>query len=133
MQLDPSRAYGIFAGGVVGTLLRVLLTGGLELDAWPVRTLLVNLLGTAVLATWIGTVDTQSDVVRDTLQIGLLGSFTTFSAVAVEVTQLLDEPLKAISYAIVSIGAGLLVAVGGLAVGERVRERGTGTDAGGFA
>lgn len=133
MQLDPSRAYGIFAGGVVGTLLRVLLTGGLELDGWPVRTLLVNLLGTAVLAVWVGLVDTQSIVVRDTLQVGLLGSFTTFSAVAVEVTQLLDEPLKAISYAVVSIGAGLLVAVGGLAVGERVRERRDGLDVEGYA
>ncbi len=56
-------------------------------------------------------------------QVGLLGSFTTFSAVAVEVTQLLDSPLKAISYAVVSIGAGVLVAVGGLDIGERIVAR----------
>lgn len=120
MLLDPRRAYVIFAGGVVGTLLRAVLSSGLAADGWPVRTLLVNLVGTAVLAVWIGAVEIRSDLTRDLLQIGLLGSFTTFSTLAVEVTQLLDEPLKAITYAVVSVGAGLLVAVGGLALGERV-------------
>lgn len=123
MQLEPRRAQMIFAGGVVGTLLRVVLTGGLELDDWPTRTLLVNLIGTAILAVWIGAVEFRSEASRDAIQIGLLGSFTTFSALAVEVTQLLDEPLKAISYGVVSIGAGLLIAVGGLALGERMSGR----------
>lgn len=123
MHMDTSRAVGIFAGGVIGTMLRVVLTGTTTLDAWPVWTLVVNVLGAAALAFWLGYVEIETERMRDFLQIGLLGSFTTFSTFAVEVTQLLDEPLKAISYAVVSIGLGLAAASGGLSLGDRVGSR----------
>lgn len=123
MHMDLSRAAGIFAGGVLGTLLRVFLTGTTTLDAWPVWTLVVNVLGAFALAFWLGYVEVETERMRDFLQVGLLGSFTTFSTFAVEVTQLLDEPLKAVSYALVSIGLGLAAASGGLRLGDRLAQR----------
>lgn len=126
MHVDSSRVLGIFAGGVIGTALRVALAGTTAPDAWPVGTLVVNLIGTAVLAFWIGYVEIRSDGMRDFLQVGLLGAFTTFSTFAVEVAALINKPLYAVSYAVVSIAAGLLVAVGAMNLGGGARNRNRG-------
>ena len=63
----------------------------------------------------------SSSLVQPLLAIGLLGSFTTFSGLTVEVVMLGDAGrfLTAAGYAAASVAAGLLVAFLGLRWGRR--------------
>lgn len=110
----------VFGGGVVGTGLRLAI-GTLSSDgAFPTSTLVINVVGSFALgllaaASWRW----ASLTVRAALGPGLLGSFTTFSAVAVGVVGLVeaDAPALALAYSAVTLTLGLAAAWLGLRVG----------------
>lgn len=103
-------------GGAAGALLRWLVDLSLPAGAgWPWATLLVNVLGCAVLG-WLVTRDDLHQPawwLRPGVGTGLLGGFTTFSTYAVQVALLgRDERLLALAYLlltpVVCVGAAAL-------------------------
>ncbi len=116
---EPARAllYVFFAGGL-GSAARYLAGRALS-GAFPWGTLTVNLVG----ALCIGVVAELAQSrglprgVTLTLATGFLGGFTTFSALALETTQLFaSRPLMGAAYALGTLGAGVALALVGAGV-----------------
>ena len=115
----------VAVGGFVGTALRVGLDGAVphEPDEFALSTLIVNvvgafLLGLAVAALW----PRVADWVRAGLGAGLLGSFTTFSALTDSVVLLAGtgDALGAFITVVATLALGLTAAALGIAAGRRV-------------
>lgn len=114
----------VLVGGAVGTGLRlavdlVLPHGG---TAFPLGTLLVNVVGAFALGLLVGRVwPVAPDWLRAGLGPGLLGSFTTFSALAVSAVELTaaGAAATAAAYVAASLVGGLLAAALGLRLGAR--------------
>ena len=107
-------------GGVLGTAARLGLDTVLPHphDAFPWSTLIVNVVGSLVLGFLVARVwPIAPDWLRAGLGAGVLGSFTTFSAVAVSMIEL-PLPVAAL-YLAVSVVLGLLAALLGLRLGRR--------------
>ena len=110
----------VAAGGVVGTGLRL----GVDTllpharDGFPLSTLLVNIVGALVLGILVARVwPTAPEWLRGALGAGVLGSFTTFSAIAVAMVEL---PIAiAALYLALSLVLGLGAALLGLRIGRR--------------
>jgi fluoride exporter len=115
-------------GGALGALARwavaeatvpsVAPSGG-----WPWATLLVNLSGCFLLGVLLGVAGRTSPEpswVRPFLGVGVLGGYTTYSAFAVEVVELVDDgaPALAAGYVLASVLGGVLAVATG-AVGAR--------------
>ena len=120
MSRSPRIAIAVFLGGVAGTLLRfavgemMLLLGSSVL----VPVLVVNITGALVLG-WFAErarhAAPWSTPVVAFVGIGLLGSFTTFSAFSVETVDLLRSGawLGGTLYVVVSLGGGIVAALQG--------------------
>ena len=134
-SLRPGDLLAVGIGGALGTLLRAggLLGGhALEDRGWmegleagtglptPVLvTLTENLLGALALGVLIGLILTRelgTRQMRLLLTTGLLGSFTTFSALAVDAALLMGE--GALLYLALSLGGGVVLAALGLRMGR---------------
>ena len=90
-----SVAY-IALGGAIGSILRYLtsLIFNSFFPNFPFGTLFVNLLGSFLIGLIISNLENQNSFdlfIKYFLIIGLLGSFTTFSAFSIEVIQLLND------------------------------------------
>lgn len=116
-HLDPRLVLLVALGGAFGTLARQLVGQWLpERSGWPVGTLVVNVLGAFLLGVLLeallrrGRESTRGRAVRLALGTGLLGGFTTFSALAVELERLLagGDLATAAGYATASVVLGLL-------------------------
>lgn len=116
----------VFAGGAVGgstrMVLAVLLPGAS--GPWPMTTFTVNVVGAALLGVLTGRL-LSGAVSRDTQLLvgtGLLGSFTTYSTIAVESEALLrTQPADlAVGYLTASLAAGLAAAACGWWLGTRL-------------
>lgn len=119
---------GLIAGAIVGTLLRLGLDTGIHhTDAtFPTSTLVINLLGSLVLAFFVARVWPRAKPwQRTALGPGLLGTFTTFSAFAVSTVTLFaaGEWLLAVIYLLATLIGGGAAAFGGLALGGRLNAR----------
>jgi CrcB protein len=122
-----SRIIAIAVGGVIGSLARfaiALLLGEWNPAMLPWATLTVNIIGSLA----IGAVAVSASIaagpalLRPFLITGVLGGFTTFSALALETGVLLDSGrvLVAVVYVVLTLAAGLAaVRVGQLAVQAR--------------
>jgi CrcB protein len=114
----------VLAGGALGTGARLLVDvvlphGG---STFPVGTLLVNLVGSFLLAYLVTRVwPAVPEWVRAGLGPGLLGSFTTFSALAVSAVELttVGAAPVAIAYLAVSLVGGIAAAALGIRLGAR--------------
>ena len=110
----------IAIGGVLGTAARLGLDAVLPHphDAFPWSTLIVNVVGSLVLGFLVARVwPVAPEWMRAALGAGVLGSFTTFSAIAVAMIEL---PLPVVAlYLAVSVVLGLLGALLGLRLGRR--------------
>ncbi|MEO5534520.1 MAG: CrcB family protein [Pseudolysinimonas sp.] len=112
----------VLIGGAIGTGLRLLVDtllphGG---TAFPIGTLIVNVVGSFLLAVLVARVwPVAPGWVRAGLGPGLLGSFTTFSALAVSTVELTVEGVgaTAVLYVAASIVVGLAAAGLGLRLG----------------
>ncbi|GAA1796298.1 fluoride efflux transporter FluC [Agromyces lapidis] len=120
----------VAVGGIAGTGLRLAFDlafphGDAE---FPVETLLVNLVGTLALGWLVGGLWTRPATpawLRAGLGSGLLGSFTTLSAMMASLVVLTREGeiwLGAL-YLLVSVAGGLLLAALGLKLGSRLAHR----------
>jgi CrcB protein len=113
----------VFVGGLIGGGLRLgidalLPHGSADL---PVSTLIINVTGSFVLGLLVGRVwPAAPGWLRAGLGTGVLGSFTTFSAVMVSLFTLVSTaPLTALAYLLASLIAGLGAAAAGLGLGRR--------------
>ena len=114
-----------FVGGIIGTALRY---GADALiphtnTTFPVSTLLVNVIGSFLLAVLVARVWSHaSSWLRAGLGTGLVGSFTTFSAVMVSVVAQAASGLwiLAVGYLILSLALGFGAAALGLRLGRRI-------------
>ncbi len=117
----------IVAGGVVGTVCRVLVfvafeSVGAQRFGWDgvvPATFVVNVWGAALLG-WASRRFGRSRW-RAPLSIGFCGGFTTMSTLAVDVVTIADGDgrwLAGIGYAAISVAAGLLAFVTGRRIGE---------------
>lgn len=120
-RLTPLLVLAVATAGAAGALLRHGLAellpaaeGGL-----PVATLLANLSGCLLLGLLVARVP-ASGWPRPVLGTGLLGGWTTWSGLALEVDRLaVDAPLLAVAYLLLSTAGGTGLAVVGLRVGTR--------------
>ncbi|HET7847047.1 MAG TPA: fluoride efflux transporter CrcB, partial [Acidimicrobiia bacterium] len=116
----------VLAGGLCGSAARV------GIGAWvptppaqfPTAIFLVNIIGSFLLGLYLARRERATSA-RWSLQfwaIGVLGSFTTFSAFSLDVVQLLVEGQEttALGYILSSTVGGLAVALLGQRVGEAV-------------
>lgn len=111
-----------FLGGATGTLLRAALATAFPYDAtdFPLTTLLINLLGAAILGAVTGRyalAGRWSPTTQAAITTGLLSGFTTYSTFVLELTRL-PLPL-AVVYAGISLIGGVLLAWLGLRWGTR--------------
>ena len=112
----------MFAGGVVGTAARLLFDYAVPHGdtGFPLSTLIINVVGSALLGFLVARVwPTAPPWLRAGLGAGVLGSFTTFSAVVVAVVTLTDggRMLVAALYLALSLVLGFAAAAAGLRVG----------------
>jgi CrcB protein len=113
----------VLIGGLLGTGLRLAISALLLPDAaFPWATLLINVVGSFALAVLVARVwPTAPSWLRAGLGTGLLGSFTTFSALVVSLLTLTRDGMGglAIAYLLASLVAGIAAAVLGLRLGSR--------------
>lgn len=107
-------------GGSVGSMLRILISIA---AISPMGTLLVNFIGSFLLG-WFAN-STLARIIPPSYRIaittGVIGSFTTFSTLSVEVVQLIVEHEVALAflYMFSSMFGGLLFAYLGLKIGRK--------------
>lgn len=109
-----SPAHLVAVGGIIGAILRHIVSEAVERESFPTGTLTVNVLGSFVLG-----LITFAGLGEDALLLigtGICGSFTTFSSFSVNVVRLWDEDerTKAIGYAL----ANILGAIGAIGVAQ---------------
>lgn len=119
------------AGGFAGTLARYGLSVAMpDTGDWPVATLTVNVVGAFALGLLLEALARASDsrpsrTARLVLGTGFLGSFTTYSSLAVETERLVagGSGGLALAYAAVSLVCGMLACVLGVVAGSVARYR----------
>ena len=125
MTASASRELAaVVVGGAVGTGLRLAVDVLLPHadDGFPVATLLVNVVGAFALGLLVARLWPIAPTwLRAGLGAGLLGSFTTFSALALSVVTLAttDRWIPALAYLVASLALGLATATLGLRAGHR--------------
>ena len=118
------NALAVLVGGLAGTGLRLGIDSLLPHTSpgtFPLSTLLINVTGSFVLALLVARAwPTAPGWLRFGLGTGLLGSFTTFSALIVSLVQLSFEfPAIAVLY----LGASLVLGLGAAWIGLRLGGR----------
>jgi CrcB protein len=119
----------VFIGGVLGTGLRFLL-GAAVPESAQVVTMAINVVGSFALGLLVSTVWAKASTppwLKAGLGTGLLGGFTTFSAVALDIADTLPSlgtestswALGMLVFYLVEIIIGILAAWAGLALGAR--------------
>ena len=115
----------IGCGGAVGAVMRYTLGYRIALlagNAFPWGTLFVNIVGcflAGLLLTLFVTRIPLSDLLRNGIQIGLLGGFTTFSAFSMDTIVLFDQGLwlRGVLYIATSVIVSLLGVYVGMSAG----------------
>jgi fluoride exporter len=113
------RLLAVIIGAAVGMILRLALD---YLVHPPISTLVINLVGSFALGVLVARLwPTASPVLRAGLGPGLLGTFTTFSAVAVSLVGLTvnGEWMLTLAYLAATVIGGLVAAWLGLLTGRR--------------
>jgi len=120
----------VFAGGLVGTTVRLLLDTVMPHDAtqFPLSTFVINVVGAAVLGILVGALWSSPRTpgwMRAGLGTGLLGSFTTFSAVASSLVAQAAAGQWALAavYLVATVVLGVAAAWAGLATGQWLARR----------
>lgn len=128
LRVGPLAA--VAAGGMAGTTARYLLGELLPpVAGWPVATLTANLVGSFLLGLLLeallslGPETRRIRTVRLALGTGVLGGFTTFSSLALELERLLaaGSTTTAAGYLLVTVAGGLVACLAGILLGSRLR------------
>lgn len=112
---------GVGLSGMAGAWFRYMIGGMFGVwwvHSFPLSTFIINLLGCFALAalhSWTSVFTRMSAWVRDSLAVGFIGSFTTFSTFSVEAMTLMrhHEWAWMILYLLLSLWGGLLAAWAG--------------------
>ena len=110
----------VVVGGAIGTAIRLGIDLGLPHGEFPWPTLLINTVGAFVLGMLVARLWPSAPTwLRAGLGAGLLGSFTTFSAVAVSLVSLTAAGswMLALAYLVATLALGLTAAWLGIRVG----------------
>lgn len=134
LHLRPSSLAWVFAGAVVGTALRYVISALLPHGSagWPWATFLINLSGAFVLGCLLeGLARLGADSgwrrrARLCAGTGGCGAFTTYSTLALEVVSLgrNGHVATSVSYGLVSVVCGIVTAWLGIVAAARVGRRG---------
>ena len=126
-RLDPAVLATVALGGVIGSLGRYAVGVALPhgADGFPWATLTVNLTGAFAMGLVVAyLVDRPGAhrLVRPFVGVGVLGGWTTFSALAIDVVHLgaADRPQAALGYVAATFLVGTLAVAAGSAIGQRV-------------
>lgn len=131
-HLRPGLVGLVGAGGVVGTAGRFGLSQVLAPAAgWPTSTFVANLLGAFLLGVLLealvrrGPEPRRAQHLRLALGTGVLGGFTTFSSLAIEIERLLADGRVAlgVGYGLASVVLGFGLCLAGVAVAARPHRR----------
>ena len=111
-------------GGAIGSSLRLAIDTGIPHrdDAFPLSTLLINTVGAFALGVLVARVWPSAPAwLRAGLGVGVLGSFTTFSAMTVGLVALVEAEqwMLAAAYLALTLLLGLGAAALGLTLGRR--------------
>jgi CrcB protein len=115
----------IYAGGVVGALIRVGLAQAFPhgAGAWPWPTFAVNLVGALMLGYFFALLrdHPEESLGHPFLGIGICGTLTTFSTLQLELFELVDEGHTALAgaYCAATLAAGFVCVRLGIAFEER--------------
>jgi CrcB protein len=127
MGLSSATLAAIFLGGALGTVARYFLDTALTTSPgrFPWATLLINLIGSACIGLLIPLtehVHVRLPLARPFLVIGILGGWTTYSALAVDGIQLAQHghALSTIGYLAGTVIGGLVAVLAGNSLGHRV-------------
>jgi len=131
-HLRPGALVLVFAGGSAGTGARALLAEAVpSVGGLPVAILGINIVGAFALGFLLDALarrgpDTGARRLRLLLGTGLLGGFTTYSALSLDTAGLLADghALRATAYGLGSVVGGLLAAGAGAACAMRSRRGG---------
>lgn len=115
MRFDHREIAAIFAGGMIGAALRALLSEAWAVDpgSWPWATFTVNVFGALLLGYFVTRMQERLPVLpwgRPFVGTGLCGALTTFSAMQLELFEMVDLGHYALAagYASASVAAGLV-------------------------
>ena len=112
---DPRKLLAIYAGGVVGALLRVGLAevGSTNPGEWPWATFAANMVGALLLGYFFALFRDHSEerLHHPFLGIGICGTLTTFSTMQLELFEMVDGGYLglAAAYCAATIAAGYLL------------------------
>lgn len=133
LYLRPSALLWVFLGGICGTALRYWFEQMWPASgaSWPWGTFAANLCGAFILGaaletlTLLGPDGGWRRHTRLFLGTGFCGAFTTYSALALEISTLTRNGfvVTGMAYALVSVAAGLAAALGGIATAARALAR----------
>jgi len=124
----PALVGVVAVGGSLGAAARYVLGQALvPAGSWPLGTLTANLLGAFLLGVLLeglvrrGEEDRRGRVLRLGLGTGVLGGFTTFSSLALELERLMGDGavLTAFGYATVTLVLGFACCLGGIVLAAR--------------
>lgn len=127
-RIDRRELAAIFAGGVVGALLRVALTrlAPTQPGDWPWTTFAINVAGAFLLGSFVTGLQERlplSSYRRPLLGTGFCGALTTFSTMQLELLRMLDAHRYGLAagYAAVSVAAGFAAIHLATGLARRVR------------
>ncbi|CAB4874347.1 unannotated protein [freshwater metagenome] len=127
MRVDQRELAAVFAGGILGAVVRVRLGEAFPVHAasWPWATLAANLTGAFLLG--LVTAHTRHHPrpwrhTRPLIGTGLCGALTTFSAMQLELLQMLDA--GAIGRACGYLAALLVGGIGAIVLADLLERRG---------
>ena len=117
--------FGLLAalGAAIGSLARLQVSYLIQIPSetsFPWATFLVNVIGALCIGIVAGTPKIMNiETRRHFVVTGVLGGFTTFSAIAVETLKLTPNPLISITYVVATFAIGVMATHVGTLVGER--------------
>ena len=117
--------FGLLAalGAALGSLARLQVSYLIQIPSetsFPWATFLVNAIGALLIGLVACLPKIMSNEARRHFVVtGILGGFTTFSAIAVETLQLSTRPVIAITYVVATFSLGILVTHLGTLIGAR--------------
>ena len=122
------KIFSVAFGGALGSVARYLINispVNSLFGAFPFPTFLINVLGSFLIGLLLIVLTEKLDVgenMRLLLLVGFLGAFTTFSTFELEFWALLNKSryLLAFGYIFLSVAAGFLGVVSGIALGRNI-------------
>lgn len=122
---DPRKLLAIYAGGVVGALIRVGLAEAAPVGAgeWPWATFAANMVGALLLGYFFALYrdHPEESLHHPFLGTGVCGTLTTFSTLQLELFEMVDagDSGLALAYCAVTVAAGFALVRLGIGLEER--------------